>query len=81
MERLEWAYVGTGWVRRLALFSDIQYTHAGNGYRIVVAQDGTSYRQPDVLAALAKMPESTKFPIPPLSAVLQPMPTKVEEET
>lgn len=67
MERMEYAYVGnTGWVRRYALWSaieDIAHTHAGAAGRIVVSQTGRSYHQPDVLAALAQLPVSTKTPV------------------
>lgn len=66
MERLDYAYVGSGWVTRRALWrdiSDIDHTHAGAAARIVVSKAGRSYHQPDVLAALARLPADTKTPV------------------
>lgn len=70
MERLEWAYVGKGWVRRIDLWRDItgiECTHGNTpGRRTVVGRVGTATRsfwQDEVMAAVAKLPYDTKFPV------------------
>lgn len=66
MERLDYAYVGTGWVRRFVLWehvSDLAYTCAGGSGRLVVGKNGATYDQPDVMKALAQVPVDAKLPI------------------
>lgn len=71
MERLNWAYPDAeGWVRRIDLWKDItgiEYTHGNNpARRTVVGRVGGAileFWQDEVLAAVKRLPESTRFPV------------------
>lgn len=70
MSRLDYAYVGEGWARRIVLWRDLdglKYTHGNNPTRRTLVGDVNGvlaeFWQDEVLAAMAKLPYDTKFPV------------------